>query len=285
MSLEIDEQTPQLTKAERRAAKRPEAERIQAETAARERRTRRMLWIVIAACVLGLIGLGIWQFVQSNARAAEAVEFDMLPIAEVTEIPAHTTADGGIAIDQAGVATGVVNAELPTVAVYLDYHCPWCAVFEQVNLQSMLDMAAAGEANVVFHPIAFLDGHSLNAMYSTRSTAAAAWVADRAPEAFVRFHDLMFQHQPASNTAGLTNAEIAELAREAGVPEDVAAGIADGTATNTFGQWATSVTGETFTNIADFQGTPTILINGEQWEGDFQTPGALREAVLATTAG
>lgn len=281
MSLQIDEQTPQLTKAERRAAKRLEAERQQAETVAREQRSKRITWAIIGFALLGLIGLGIYQILHTNARAAEAVTFDPLPMAEVTNIPAHTTADGGIVIDQTGAATNVINPDLPTVAIYLDYHCSWCKVFEQVNYQSLLDMAKAGEANVVMHPIAILDGHSLNTTYSTRAAAAAAWVAAQAPEAFMPFHDLMFQHQPGSNVAGPTNAEIADLARQAGAPEDVVAGIADGTAANTYGQWATSATWDALTNVEGMQGTPTILINNEMWGGDFQVPDALRTDVLA----
>ncbi len=42
------------------------------------------------------------------------------------------------------------------------------------------------------------------------------------------FNTAMFQNQPAEGSETLTDAQIADIAEQAGVPADVAAGIEDG---------------------------------------------------------
>lgn len=277
--------TPQLTKAERRAAAREQAAIAQAETAARERRTRNILWSIIGVAIAALIGLGVWLFSHGGGGpTSEAVTFDPVPVAEVANVPGVATADHGIAINTALAASNQVDANLPTVGVFLDYMCPACLAFENLNFETLTQMAESGEANVVMHPIAILDRASLGTTYSTRAAAAAWWLAERAPEAFMPFHDLMFQNQPSEGSAGMTNAQIADLARQAGAPEDVAEGIADGTAANTYGEWATAITHDAGNTIENFRGTPTIVINGQIWEGNWTQDGELRNAVIEAGA-
>jgi len=280
--------TPRLTKAERRAAAREQAAQFQAEAEAKERRTKNILWSIIGVSIAALFGLGFWLFSHGSSSAAdEAVSFDPVPVAQVNNIPAHTNPDGGIVINQNLEATNTLDPALPTLAVYLDYMCPACNAFENANFEDLKQLAESGTANVVMHPVAILDRLSLGTAYSTRAAAAAAWVADHAPAAFLRFHELLFEHQPAENTTGLSNAEIADIAREAGAADDVATGIADGTAANTFGQWATAVTHEAG-NDATLRnpqsggfGTPTLTINNQIFTGNWMVPGTLREAVTA----
>lgn len=283
--------TPRLTKAERRAAEREQAIQLQAEAAAKELRTKRILWSIIGVSVAALFGLGFWLFSHGgNSAADEAVSFDPVPVSQVANIPAHTNPDGGIVISQGLEATNTLNPALPTLAVYLDYMCPACNAFENMNFEDLKQLAESGTANVVMHPVAILDRLSLGTAFSTRAAAAAAWVADHSPASFLRFHELMFERQPGENTGGLTNAQIADIAREAGAPEDVAEGIADGTAANTFGQWATSVTHEAGGNEALRNpqsggfGTPTVTINDQVWTGNWMVPGTLHEAVTTANA-
>jgi len=107
-------------------------------------------------------------------------------------------------------------------------------------------------------------------------------VADRAPDAFQDFHAGLLAGQPDEGTAGLSDAQIADVARAAGVPADVAAEIADGGASQ-FAGWVAAATG-TATGDPALEGprgfgTPTIVIDGERWEGDWTDPQALPRAV------
>jgi hypothetical protein len=69
------------------------------------------------------------------------------------------------------------------------------------------------------------------------------------------------------------------------VPADVTAGIADGTAHETYGPWVEAATEEV---LADESlknpetkgfGTPTVTLDGERWDGNWSTPGQLLAAV------
>jgi hypothetical protein len=84
---------------------------------------------------------------------------------------------------------------------------------------------------------------------------------------------------------GLADQQLADLAEQAGVPGDVAGGIADGTARETFGEWVTATTEAATGNQALVNpqsggfGTPTITIDGERWDGNWSETGALQQAV------
>ena len=141
-----------------------------------------------------------------------------------------------------------------------------------------------GTATVILHPLAILDRASAGSAFSTRAAATAAFVADRSPAALLDFHVLMLANAPASGTPGHDDARIAELARQAGVPDHVAAAIADGEPRRVFGQWVHSATQKALAaeSLRDEEGrfgTPTVTIDGERWDGNWMDPAALPAAV------
>ena len=69
------------------------------------------------------------------------------------------------------------------------------------------------------HPIAILDHLYQGSLYSTRSNNAGACVADFAPESFYDFMAAMYVNQPAETSTGLTNGEIVDVAKGAGVDD------------------------------------------------------------------
>jgi protein-disulfide isomerase len=163
--------------------------------------------------------------------------------------------------------------------------CPVCGQFEDINAADVEAMATDGDATVVIQPVSILDRTSQGSEYSTRSASAAYFVADRAPEQFFAFHNALFANQPEEGTSGLDDDELAAVAEGAGVPADVAAGIADGTARSTFGQYTHSLTLDASANENLFNanggfGTPTVVVDGTRFEG-WNQPGAL----LATVQG
>jgi protein-disulfide isomerase len=143
-------------------------------------------------------------------------------------------------------------------------------------------MVEGGDATLVLHPVAIVDTSSDG--YSVRAAAAFAWVADNAPEQAFAYQQVVFQNQPASGSS-LTDEQLADLAEGVGVPEDVAASIADGTAHDTYGEWVEAVTDEVLADdsLKDPQsggfGTPTITLDGERWGGNWGNPGELLAAV------
>jgi protein-disulfide isomerase len=279
--------TPQ-SKAQRREAARAQALELKKKQEAADKRARAITLSILGVVLVALIGIVVWLFVRDH-QANVANQVDDIPLSEVTNVPATARDDGGILISQGGVAGGTENADVPTVGIYFDYMCPICGQFEDVNVDALQGFVEDGTANVVLYPVSILDRVSQGTAFSTRAASAMAWVADRAPAQALAFHKIMFANEPEENTAGHTDAEIADLARQAGVPDATADGIASGEARTTFGQWVYSATNAATDNATLANpdsggfGTPTITLNGERWAGNWTVAGTLEQAVADAT--
>ncbi|HEV6953613.1 MAG TPA: thioredoxin domain-containing protein [Promicromonospora sp.] len=262
-----------MTKAQRRDAARAEALALQKKQQAREKRSRLIVLSLLALAVIGL-GITIWLIVAEGQKT---------PMEKVDNIPAGVVEQTGIPVGAEGTA-GTENEGAPVLDVYVDYMCPVCGQFEALNGASITEMREAGDVTLVVHPISILDRQSQGTEYSTRAAAAAAWVADQAPEQFNAFHEALFESQPEEGGPGLSDEQLGQVAEGAGVPADVAAGIASGDAMDTYEEWvgaATKVAGDdpaVQNPETGGLGTPTVLIDGERFAG-WQTVGALTEAI------
>lgn len=273
---------PRQTKADRRDAARAEALALREAQAKRDKRNRA---ITIGALVGGLavlIGAFLWVFIPAmNQKDAQKTE----PLTGVTA-PAAANDTGGIPVGTDGVA-GTSTEGAVELGVYFDYMCPICGDFESVNAASIDEMRTAGDITLVQHPVAILDRFSSGSQFSTRSASAAAYIAEHAPAQFNAFNEAMFANQPEENKETLTDAQIAEIAKTAGVPAAVADKIAAGDAVKEFGDWVEGATNLATQNpdLANPQtggfGTPTITINGERWDGNWTDPAELKKAVEA----
>lgn len=148
------------------------------------------------------------------------------------------------------------------VDVFVDFMCPICGDFEDAYGEQLQSAAASDDITLNIHPISILDRYSQNTKYSTRAAGAAYCVAENAPDSFLDFFNFMFTNQPAENTAGYTDEELAAYAEQVGAGA-AADCIADGTYMNFVRDQ---------TNQHEIQGTPTVEINGERIENaDIQT--------------
>jgi protein-disulfide isomerase len=177
-------------------------------------------------------------------------------------------ADGGALVT--GQAAAPVKLE-----VYADYMCPYCGRFERANGAEIARLIGDGTARQYLHPLAFLDQQSNGTRYSSRAANAAATVYDQAPDKLLAFHTALFANQPAEGGDGLSDDKIAELARQAGVPQPVVDTFTKGA----FEPWVATSTDAAF--AAGLTGTPTVKINGELFTGDLYTVGPLTEAITA----
>jgi protein-disulfide isomerase len=149
-----------------------------------------------------------------------------------------------------------------TLDTYVDFICPACKQFEQTYGDAIQEQVEAGTLTLNIHPISILDRASQGTEYSSRAAGAMYCVADAEPEAALPFLQAMYAGQPAENTPGLTDEQIVQIARDAGVTDAdaVEACITEGT----FKRFAQSMTEQTplqpgQNGIA----TPTIVLNGE----------------------
>ncbi|MDQ7993123.1 MAG: DsbA family protein, partial [Propionicimonas sp.] len=211
----------------------------QREQEAKERKVRNLVtYGILGVALLAIVGV-IVAVVLSSRNA---------PVAE----------GGGAATGNYTLVVGEADAPV-TISIYQDYMCPYCGMFERTNRDDLETMVADGTAKVEFHLMNFLDPQSQGTNFSSRAANALVTVAKAEPEHVMAFNAALYDNQPEEATAGLSDAEIANLARQAGVSNDVVATFA-------------SISNQDFvdqSNAAAFsagvQSTPTIKINGETW--------------------
>ena len=98
-------------------------------------------------------------------------------------------------------------------------------------------------------------------------------------------HQRLFEQQPAEGSRGLSDGEIAQIARESGADQQTVAAISSGEATDRYGQWVHSATSLVTSDPQLFHpstgrfSTPTVTIDGERWTGDWSEPGSVLRAV------
>lgn len=242
-----------------------ELRRAQEEAAAKQARQRRIVLGVGGVVILGLVVAIIFAIVKV-AGGDDGPEAS----GEVV-VPANADAGGAIPVGEADAPV--------TVEIYYDYMCPACGVFEEANGEELERLIDEGTILVELRPISFLDDTSNGTKYSTRTANAIATVANGAPDKVWDFHSALYANQPEEGTEGLDDDQIAEIAADAGVPDDVIGEFGDGT----YRGWVASVTERAFDS--GVEGTPTVKIDGEFFGGDVYSVGPLTEAIESAAEG
>lgn len=173
--------------AKRRAARARIEERRAAEAAARaraQRRQRTLIGAVVAAVIV--VAAVVVTIVVQNSRTATAAN---------AAVPANTVDSGQV------IVVGQTSAPV-TIDLYEDFQCPVCDNFEKTTGSTLASLVSAGTVQLHYHGMAFLDT-SANDKYSTRALNAAAAVVDAAgPDAYQKFHDLLYANQPPRAAPG-----------------------------------------------------------------------------------
>ena len=235
-----------------------EAQRV---AAVKHQRNRRIVTALGVVLILGLLAAIAVVVVRASGGGDETP-----PAATGAVVPPSNIEPSG------GFLVGAADAPVH-LAVYYDYMCPACGAFEQANADELDRLIDAGTVRVELRPISFLDEQSQGTQYSTRAASAFAAVVDGHPDAAWAFHGALYENQPSEGSKGLTDDQIAGIAREAGVPADVVDTFAD----RAFEPWVVSVTNQAFDD--GLQGTPTILIDGQPFQGDPYSTGPLTDAI------
>jgi protein-disulfide isomerase len=278
---------PRPSKNERREAAREKARVLREEQRKKDKRNRVLLQggiIVAVLAIAAIVTLVIVQAVKPAgpgprnmasdgfliAAGGEPVE---TPALEPDEEPAHTTPD------ESGTVANIVT--------YVDYLCPFCGDFEATNGEQIRELVETGAANLEVHPISILANKSAGTEYSARAANAVACVADYSPENFLDMHELLFENQPEEGTAGLSNDELKDLAAQAGVSSQSA--IESCIEDQEFKGWVQSATNRALSEpvpnseLESVTGTPTVLVNGQQYVGALDDPAEFAAFVLQAT--
>jgi protein-disulfide isomerase len=230
-----------------RQVAREEAERLKAEQSAKARR-RTMIGIGIGAAIAVFVVVVVILVLQStNTEDYGAMSK-----------PLGANEDGSIVIGQDLKPGGepASGEDAVVVRIYSDYMCPNCASVERRLGAKLEEMAASGDIKLELQSVAFLDRLSQDTEYSTRASIASATIAALAPDQYMAFHSKLFETdiQPGENTEGLDDERLAELAREVGVPEEVATQLA----VRTYEGWVNYATSQA--QNFGVRGTPSIWV-------------------------
>lgn len=250
--------------ATRRAEQQAAAERAAAIRHEQERRERRRRTLTIGGVVAAVLTLVL--------IAGYAVQSARDTTGEAGVVPSGV-------VDDYAVPWGERSAPV-TVTIYEDFLCPFCGDFEAASAALLQEYVDAGDVQVEYRVLSFLDGASDGSDYSTRAMNALGAVLDTAgPDAAKRFHDLLFENQPEEGTPGPTDDELIAYAVEAGAREDaVAAPIRE----RRFEQWVVNATDAS--SQEGVSSTPTVMVDGEVVE--FETiDGLLADTEAAIEQG
>jgi protein-disulfide isomerase len=211
------------------------AARAVREQLARERRRQRAMWASVIAVAVLLVAGGIGYGVYASQRA------------DSFATPPNAVADGtGFAV---GTGSSVVD-------IYEDFMCPHCAEFEESSGEAVDRLGTQNKAQIVYHPIAILDGASTTD-YSTRSAAAAACAA--ADGKFREYAKALFAQQPSEGSAGLSDDQLVQVGASIGLSES---SFGQCVREGTYKSWVQHVTDEA--SADGVTGTPTVKVNGNQ---------------------
>ncbi|MDR0505101.1 MAG: DsbA family protein [Bifidobacteriaceae bacterium] len=184
--------------------------------------------------------------------------------------------DTGIVVGPGGLVIHQL-ADSPAVRLdlFVDYLCPFCKRFSDRNLATLQQLVDQEHAQLVIHPVAFLDRFSKGTEYSTRTAGAAYAAATLAPDRYLAFNQTLFANQPREGTTCLDDAELAALATDAGLPDQTVKQLTD----HKYLELALQATRDAID--LGVQGTPCLVATRseliqELWDGETPIPAMVR---------
>jgi len=257
------------SKNERRAEAREKARQLREEQQKKERRSRLLLQggVALAAiAIIAVIALVLVNSVRPDGPGPRNMASDGIRIGE--GFVAVTTP--ALAPDDRPVTSEANPPGVVDIQIFVDYLCPICGEFEEVNGPLIRTLVESGAATVEYRPLAILTNMSAGTQYSLRAANAAACVANYSPDSFFDVNEAFFIAQPEEGSAGLDDAQLFSIIEAAGATGPIEQCIAD----RTFRSWVQAATDRAVNGplairdaeIESIQGTPTILVNGQVFE-------------------
>jgi protein-disulfide isomerase len=283
-----------LTKNERREQAREQARLAREKQKRAEQRRRWLIPSGVTVVILAIVAV-VALVVSNSAPAPQTAAGPKNMISDGILL----TGSGGTMVATPTAAIKAKGTPTPTkystsdgvahIVTYVDFSCPSCQAFEAASADTIKSLVEEGKATLEIHPIAILDTHYLASKYSTRANNVGACVANYAPDSFYAVMQQLYVDQPTENTNGLTNAQLVTEVHKAGLNN----GDVDRCVTGVkFEPWLTAATSRATnsplpnsTAGAPVTGTPTILVNGQTFTGDFTSASAFTTFISQVLAG
>nr|WP_298038810.1 thioredoxin domain-containing protein [uncultured Microbacterium sp.] len=278
-----------------REAVREKAQQVSAQQS-RARLIRRFTIGAIVVVAVAAIGTAVTLTVSSSVSQPTLNPSGMSGDGIVVRSVA--VADDGadeVAEGEEGEAEGAESTPEPAestaavdVHIYVDYLSPGAGEFERANTPQLAGWINEGVVSVTYHPVSMLTASSNGTKYSLRSAAAAACVVTHAPEYFYAYNHELLIDQPAVDSNGRTDVELADLAVAVGAENsDV---LRDCIEDGDFTSWAKEATSRALAGPLEgskdlvLTSAPMVVVNGEAYVGSLKDPAEFSHFVL-TVAG
>ncbi|WP_049773349.1 DsbA family protein [Segniliparus rotundus] len=152
---------------------------------------------------------------------------------------------------------------VPSVDVYEDFLCPFCAAFDQQYGAELGKAASASRIKLRYHFVNKLDKFSASGDYSSRAAGAARCVANLVPGRLAAFRSRLFAPDVQPEEQGDSDLSNGDLAR---ISVDVGAGAAASCVRQ--GAQVAAAKSEAATSLAKLKkaggkGVPSLLKNGK----------------------
>jgi protein-disulfide isomerase len=281
------------TKNDKRDAAR-ELARVTREKQKRQESLRR--WLIptgVTVVVLAIVAIVILVVTtsapppQSAAGPKNMISDGILFTGDSGKMVATTT--GAVQASSTPTPNDLASDGVAHIVTYVDFSCPACQSFEETNAATIQQMVEQGIATLEVHPIAILDSHfTAGSNYSTRANNVGACVANFAPDSFYAVMEAMYTGQGTEGTAGLSNSQMISLVHGAGLKNGDVDKCING---QTFKPWVSAATNRALagplpnSSVSAVTGTPTVLVNGQQYGGSLTDGTAFTDFVQQALAG
>ncbi|WP_028659621.1 DsbA family protein [Nocardioides insulae] len=180
-----------------------------------------------------------------------------------------STSIGGDDEVDAKAATGehalVIGPETAphTMVIYEDFLCPYCGELERSSHEEFSQLAEDGKVRIEYRPFNLLTDFDYS-MDALEVFGAVMLTADA--DVAAAFHTQLFEDQPSESASSFPSTDdLVDEAVDAGADRDA---VEDALDSDQAMDWAKAATEEAAD--AGVQGTPTVLLDGEQFT-DFRT--------------
>lgn len=157
--------------------------------------------------------------------------------------------------DTGGILFG--DSKTNNITTYVDFLCPVCNRFEQTSAATIKQQVDSGKATLQVQPVAILDNNTSPTGYSSRAGSAMYSVTIHDYAHAYDFMQAMYANQPQEGSAGLTDDQIIDVAKTAGV--NMTSDLQNEIKTHKYQKY---VQQQQLPQGAT--GTPTLVINGTQ---------------------
>ncbi len=294
-----DDTPNEPTPAGRREAVREKAQLVHAKQSRARVMRRSALTVGVVAAVV-VVAVAVSWAIRSNADRPQLQPDDAagdgFAVTSVTGVSAGTTANGASpAPTDAAQAPAVTPAPTPSASasvvnihVYVDYLSPAARQWQLANAKQLSSWVTDGAATLTYHPVSMLTAKSNGTKYSLRAASAAACVATLDPSKFFSFNNELLTRQPAVDSDGFSDKELADLAQANG--SDDPKKLRECIETESYSTWVKGATeraisGIPGTNGLTLTGTPMVVVNGQQYVGDMSDAAEFSQFVLTSASG